>query len=79
LKTADFFNSHSVFSLNEADSGNEAKYISSIHHGEVYPELLFMDDSKEGKRVSLHPTMLWKLINVRNHLARAQTKTKSKF
>jgi hypothetical protein len=53
--------------------------VSSIQHGEVYPELLFMDDSEEGKRVVLHPAILWKLINVRNHLARAQTKTKPKF
>jgi len=60
-------------------SDNEAKYISSIQHGEVYPELLFMDDSEEGKRVALHPAILWKLVNVRNHLARAQTKTKPQF
>ena len=60
-------------------SDNEAKYISSIQHGEVYPELLFMDDAEEGKRVALHPAILWKLINVRNHLARTQTKTEPKF
>ena len=34
-------------------SDNEAKYIPFIQHGEVYPELLFMDDSEDGKRVAL--------------------------
>jgi hypothetical protein len=51
----------------------------SIQHGELYPELLFMNNPEEGKRVALHPAILWKLVNVRNHLVRAQTKTKPQF
>ena len=57
-------------------SDKEAKYIASIQHGELYPELLFMDDPEEGKRMALHPAILWKLVNVRDHLARVQTKPK---
>ena len=57
-------------------SDNEAKYIASIQHGELYPELIFTDDPEEGKRMALHPAILWKLVNVRNHLARGETKSK---
>ena len=57
-------------------SDNEAKYITSIQHGELYPELLFTDDPEEGKRTALHPAILWKLVNVRAHLARGKTKPK---
>jgi predicted nucleotidyltransferase component of viral defense system len=55
-------------------SENEAKYISSIHQGEFYPELLFKDDPEEGKRIAAHPAILWKLVNVRNHMSRGKTK-----
>ena len=44
---------------------NEAKYIDSIQEGELYPELIFTDDPAEGKRMALHPAILWKLLNVR--------------
>jgi hypothetical protein len=55
----------------------EAKYIASIQDGELYPELLFTDDPEEGQRLALHPAILWKLINVRTHLARGKTKPKA--
>jgi len=57
-------------------SNNEAKYIASIQHGELYPELLFADEPEEGKRMALHPAILWKLLNVRTHLAQGETKPK---
>jgi len=57
-------------------SDNEAKYIASIQHGELYPELIFTDDPEEIKRMALHPAVLWKLVNVRSHLARGETKSK---
>ena len=41
--------------------------------GELYPELLFSDDPGESKRVTLHPAILWKLLNVRAHLAKGKT------
>lgn len=52
---------------------NEANYIASIQQGELYPELLFSDDPEESKRVTLHPAILWKLLNVRAHLAKVKT------
>jgi hypothetical protein len=52
---------------------NEANYIASIQQGELYPELLFSDDPEESKRVTLHPAILWKLLNVRAHLAKGKT------
>lgn len=57
-------------------SDNEAKYIASIQHGELYPELLFGDDPEEGNRMALHPAILWKLFNVRDHLEQGKTKSK---
>jgi hypothetical protein len=53
---------------------NEVKYIASIQQGEFYPELLFTDDPEEGKRLALHPAILWKLLNVRAQLAKGKTK-----
>jgi len=52
---------------------NEANYIASIQQGKLYPELLFSDDPEESKRVTLHPAILWKLLNVRAHLAKGKT------
>jgi predicted nucleotidyltransferase component of viral defense system len=59
-------------------SDNEAKYIASIQHGELYPELLFRDNPEEGNRMALHPAILWKLFNVRVHLERGETKPKTR-
>jgi hypothetical protein len=53
---------------------DEAKYIASIQQGELYPELIFTDDPAEGKRMALHPAILWKLLNVRAQLAQGKTK-----
>jgi hypothetical protein len=44
-----------------------------IQQGALYPELLFSDDPEESKRVTLHPAILWKLLNVRANLARGKT------
>ena len=55
---------------------NEAKYIASIQRGELDPELLFPDDPEEAKRIAAHPAILWKLINVRDYLARGEIKPK---
>ncbi|MCJ7595848.1 MAG: nucleotidyl transferase AbiEii/AbiGii toxin family protein, partial [Desulfobacterales bacterium] len=51
-------------------SPNEVTYIASIERGEVRPELLFADDPEAAQRVTEHPAILWKVINVREHLAR---------
>jgi len=57
-------------------SDNEARYIASIQGGELDPEFLFPDDPEEARRMAAHPAILWKLINVRDHLARGETKPK---
>ena len=46
-------------------SDNEAEYISSIQRGEVFPEMLFEDDPEEGKRMALHPAILWRRMEKR--------------
>ena len=49
---------------------NEAAYIASIERGELRPDLLFTDDPEAAQRIALHPAILWKVTNVRAHLAR---------
>ena len=53
---------------------NEAAYIDSIKCGEVRPELLFPDDLEAAQRIAEHPAILWKVTNVRTHLARRAKK-----
>lgn len=53
---------------------NEAAYIASIERGELRPELLFPDDREAAQRIAEHPAILWKLTNVRAHLARRAKK-----
>ena len=53
---------------------NEAAYIASIERGELCPELLFPDDPEAAKRIAEHPAILWKITNVRSHLARHNKK-----
>jgi predicted nucleotidyltransferase component of viral defense system len=51
---------------------NEATYITSIERGKLRPELLFSDDPEAAQRVAEHPAILWKVTNVRKHLARRE-------
>jgi len=53
---------------------NEAAYIASIERGELRPELLFTDDPEAAQRIGGHPAILWKMTNVRAHLARRAKK-----
>ena len=55
-------------------SPNEAAYIDSIKCGEVRPELLFPYDLEAAQRIAEHPAILWKVTNVRAHLARRAKK-----
>ena len=48
---------------------NEAAYIASIERGELRPELLFADDPEAVQLLAEHPAILWKVTNVRAHLA----------
>ena len=52
----------------------ETEYIDSIQRGALCSELLFPDNPEEAQRVTEHPAILWKLVNVRAHLARRKTK-----
>lgn len=49
--------------------GHEEAYLTAIDRGELRPELLFPDDAEEAARLAGHPAILWKLKNVRAHLA----------
>jgi hypothetical protein len=51
---------------------NEAAYITSIERGKLRPELLFTDDPEAAQRIAEHPAILWKVTNVRAHLARRE-------
>jgi len=53
---------------------NEATYISDIERGELRPELLFSDDPEATQCIANHPAILWKITNVRAHLAKRERK-----
>jgi predicted nucleotidyltransferase component of viral defense system len=53
---------------------NEERYVAGILRGELLPELLFMPGSDDAKRINGHPAILWKVLNVRNHLATQRLK-----
>ena len=48
----------------------DAKYIAGIHRGELLTELLFPDRPEDARQAAAHPAILWKLVNVRDHLAK---------
>lgn len=54
----------------------EAEYIANIQRGEVLPQLLFSAGSEDARRIAQHPAILWKVLNVRNHLRKQNKKTK---
>ena len=49
---------------------NEEEYLAGILRGELLPHLLFTPGSEDAKTISEHPAILWKVLNVRNHLAK---------
>jgi hypothetical protein len=48
----------------------EREYVDRVHAGELSPALLFPDDEELADRLLRHPVLLWKVENVRRHLAR---------
>ena len=52
----------------------ETEYIDSIQRGALCPDLLFPENPEEAHRVTEHPAILWKLLNVRAHLAKRKIK-----
>jgi len=55
---------------------NEAEYVAGILRGELLSHLLFTPGSEDAKTISEHPAILWKVLNVRNHLAGRNKKGK---
>lgn len=49
---------------------SEEEYIAGIHRGELFTELLFPDRPEDARQAAAHPAILWKLVNVRDHLAK---------
>lgn len=52
----------------------EAEYIDALESGALHPEFLFPDNPEEAERVAAHPAILWKLVNVRNHMKKRKHK-----
>jgi predicted nucleotidyltransferase component of viral defense system len=53
----------------------EEEYVAGIQRGELLPHLLFTPGSEDSKKISKHPAILWKVLNVRNYFgARGQKK-----
>jgi hypothetical protein len=48
----------------------EKRYIAAIQRGELFTELLFPDRPEDARQAASHPAILWKLVNVRGHLAK---------
>ena len=53
----------------------EVEYVDAIQRGKFHPEFLFPHNPEEVERVAAHPAILWKLVNVRNHIKKQKHKT----
>ncbi len=49
---------------------NEEEFIAGIGRGELFSKLLFKIGSENEKKINEHPAILWKVVNVRNQLAK---------
>lgn len=49
-------------------TGDEARYFDRIRAGELRLDLLFPRDPAEAARMARHPSLLWKIMNVRKHM-----------
>jgi hypothetical protein len=52
----------------------EAEYIANIQRGKVLPQLLFSAGSEDARKIAEHPAILWKVLNVRDHLRKQNKK-----
>lgn len=50
-------------------SETEREYVTAMHAGEARMSLLFPDDHEEAGRMSGHPAIQWKLLNVKGYKA----------
>jgi hypothetical protein len=56
---------------------NEEEFIAGIGRGEVLSKLLFKAGSENEKKINEHPAILWKVVNVRNQLAKLSKRKKA--
>jgi predicted nucleotidyltransferase component of viral defense system len=52
----------------------EAEYIANIQRGKLLPQLLFSAGSDDARKIAEHPAILWKVLNVRDHLRKQNKK-----
>lgn len=57
---------------------HEKEYIAGISRGALLLHLLFAPGSNDTKIITEHPAVLWKIQNVRNHLANRSEKRKDR-
>jgi len=53
----------------------EQEFHAAIGRGDLRLELLFDSRSEDAAALSTHPALLWKLMNVRQHVAKRQART----
>ena len=46
---------------------NEKEFLEAIQKGELRPDLLFAERSKDVRTIAEHPAIGWEMANVRNH------------
>lgn len=56
---------------------NEEEFITGIGRGELLSKLLFKAGSENEKKINEHPAILWKVVNVRNQLAKMSKRKKA--
>jgi predicted nucleotidyltransferase component of viral defense system len=56
---------------------NEEEFIAGIGRGELISKLLFKAGSENEKKIHEHPAILWKVVNVRNQLAKLSKRKKA--
>ena len=56
----------------------EEEYIANIQRGNLLPQLLFTAGSEDAKKIGEHPAILWKVLNVRDHLKKPNKKGKNR-
>ena len=52
----------------------EAEYIANIQRGKLLPQLLFSAGSEDARKIVEHPAILWKVLNVHDHLRKRNKK-----
>lgn len=51
---------------------NQLEFIESLQLGDFHPEILFPDDPETAERLAMHPALLWKAQNAKQHSAKSK-------